>query len=253
MMAHDPAALIPEARHDTQPHPRSAVALPPNAWRACKALLRRDFVLAWRRRGELFLPLLYAVIVTALFPFALGPDPQLLGRIAGGVLLVIVVLSMLPALESMFRADLEDGTLEQWLLAPQSLALLTLTRVIAHWLTTALPLVVVMPCLGALLNLPVKVLPVLMLALLLATPLLVLLGAVLSALTAGARRSGILLALMLLPLAVPVVIFAAGAIAAAQSDMPYLAPLTWLAAALVLAIVLAPLACAAALRIAVEA
>ena len=237
---------------EQKPVAREAQARMAGAWRACGALLRRDFLLAWRRRGELFLPLLYAVIVTALFPFALGPDPQLLGRIAGGVLLVIVVLAMLPALESMFRADLEDGTLEQWLLAPQPLALLALTRVIAHWLTTVLPLVVVMPLLGALLNLPVKVLPVLIVALLVATPLLALLGSVLSALAAGARRSGILLALMLLPLAVPVVIFAAGAVAAAQSGMPYLAPLTWLAAALVLAIVLAPLACAAALRIAVE-
>jgi len=237
---------------DSMPAAQMARAHSPGTWRACAALLRRDFVLAWRRRGELFLPLLYAVIVTALFPFALGPDPELLARIAGGVLLVIAVLAMLPALEAMFRADLEDGTLEQWLLAPQPLALLALTRVIAHWLTTVLPLIVVMPLLGALLNLPMKVLPVLIVALLLATPLLVLLGSVLSALTAGARRSGILLALMLLPLAVPVVIFAAGAIAAAQSGMPYLAPLTWLAAALVLAIVLAPLACAAALRIAVE-
>jgi heme exporter protein B len=238
-----------ESHHPSTPARRLA----PGAWRACRALAKRDFLLAWRRRGELFLPLLYAVIVTALFPFALGPDPQLLGRIAGGVLLVIVVLAMLPALESMFRHDLEDGTLEQWLLAPQPLALLVLTRVIAHWLTTVLPLLIVMPLLGALLDLPADVLPVLMLALLLATPLLALLGAVLSALTAGARGSGILLALMLLPLAVPVVIFAAGAIAAAQSGMPYLAPLSWLAAALVLAIVLAPLACAAALRIAVEA
>ncbi|HEX7323856.1 MAG TPA: heme exporter protein CcmB [Rhodanobacteraceae bacterium] len=224
-----------------------------HALAACAALLRRDLTLAWRTRGELLLPLLYAIIVAALFPFALGPDPALLGRIAGGVLLVIVVLAMLPALESMFRTDLEDGTLEQWLLAPQPLALLALTRVIAHWLTTALPLLVVMPLLGALLDLPMKVLPVLLLALLLATPLLALLGAVLSALAAGTRRSGILLALMLLPLAVPVVIFAAGAVAAAQSGMPYLAPLAWLAAALILAIVLAPLACAAALKIAVEA
>ena len=231
---------------------RSAPTAKASTAGACLALLRRDFVLAWRRRGELFLPLLYAVIVAALFPFALGPDPELLARIAGGVLLVIVVLAMLPALESMFRADLEDGSLEQWLLAPHSLALLALTRVIAHWLTTVLPLVIVMPLLGALLNLPVKVLPVLIVALLLATPLLALLGSVLSALAAGARRSGILMALMLLPLAVPVVIFAAGAVAAAQSGMPYIAPLTWLAAALVLAIVLAPLACAAALRIAVE-
>jgi heme exporter protein B len=238
---------------DERPVAPAARPRPAGTWHACGALLRRDFLLAWRRRGELFLPLLYAVIVTALFPFALGPDPQLLGRIAGGVLLVIVVLAMLPALESMFRQDLDDGTLEQWLLAPQPLALLVLTRVIAHWLTTVLPLLIVMPLLGALLDLPADVLPVLMLALLLATPLLALLGAVLAALAAGARGSGILLALMLLPLAVPVVIFAAGAIAAVQSGMPYLAPLSWLAAALVLAIVLAPLACAAALRIAVEA
>ncbi|MGH9485491.1 MAG: heme exporter protein CcmB [Terriglobales bacterium] len=238
---------------DSLSNARKLRPVSPSAWRACHALLRRDFVLAWKRRGELFLPLLYAVIVTALFPFALGPDPQLLGPIAGGVLLVIVVLAMLPALESMFRSDLDDGTLEQWLLAPQPLALLALTRVIAHWLTTVLPLIIVMPLLGALLDLPANVLPVLMLALLLATPLLALLGAVLSALAVGARGSGILLALMLLPLAVPVVIFAAGAIAAAQSGLPYLAPLSWLAAALVLAIVLAPLACAAALRIAVEA
>ncbi|HET7930383.1 MAG TPA: heme exporter protein CcmB [Rhodanobacteraceae bacterium] len=238
--ANEPATLL------------TAAAPAPGILRACLALLRRDFTLAWRRRGELFLPLLYAVIVAALFPFALGPDPQLLGRIAGGVLLVIVVLAMLPALESMFRSDLDDGTLEQWLLAPQPLALLALTRVIAHWLTTVLPLIVVMPLLGALLDLPSKVLPVLMLALLLATPLLALLGSVLSALAAGARRSGILLALMLLPLAVPVLIFAAGAVAAAQDGMPYVAPLAWLAAALVLAIVLAPLACAAALKIAVE-
>lgn len=221
--------------------------------RACAALLRRDCLLAWRRRGELFLPLLYAVIVTALFPFALGPDPALLGRIAGGVLLVIVVLAMLPALEAMFRSDLEDGTLELWLLAPQPLALLALTRVIAHWLTTVLPLLIVMPLLGALVNLPSRLLPVLLLALLLATPLLALLGAVLSALAAGARRSGILLALLLLPLAVPVVILAAGAVAAAQAGAAYAAPLAWLGAALVLAIVLAPLACAAALKIAVEA
>ncbi len=237
---------------ETPAPPRAAHVRAPGTWRACRALLRRDFTLAWRRRGELFLPLLYAVIVAALFPFALGPDPALLGRIAGGVLLVIVVLAMLPALEAMFRADLEDGTLEQWLLAPQPLALLALTRVIAHWFTTVLPLLIVMPLLGALLNLPMKVLPVLELALLLATPLLALLGSILSALTAGARRSGILLALMLLPLAVPVVIFAAGAIAAAQAGVSYVAPLTWLAAALVLAIALAPLACAVALRIAVE-
>lgn len=225
----------------------------PSASAACRALLHREFTLAWRRRGEMLLPLLYAVIVTTLFPFALGPDAALLARISGGVLLVTVLLAMLPALETMFRGDLEDGSLEQLLLAPQPLALLLLVRVLAHWATAALPLIVVAPLLALLLKLPADVLPVLLAALLLATPLLALLGAILSALTAGARRSAILLALMLLPLAVPVVIFAAGAVAAAQAGLPYLAPLLWLGAALVLALALAPFACAAALRIAVEA
>lgn len=225
---------------------------PPRGTHACRALLRRELLLAWRRRSDVLFPVLYALIVVTLFPFALGPEDALLARISGGVLLVTVLLAMLPNLESMFRGDLEDGSLEQMLLAPQPLALLVLVRVLTHWATTTLPLIVVMPLLALLLRLPIEVLPVLLIALLLATPLLALMGAILSALTAGTRRSAILLALMLLPLAVPVVIFAAGAVAAAQSGLPYLAPLLWLAAALILALVLAPFACAAALRIAVE-
>lgn len=224
----------------------------PGTSAAIRALLRRELLLAWRRRADALFPVLYALIVVSLFPFALGPEDALLARISGGVLLVTVLLAMLPSLESLFRGDLEDGSLEQMLLAPQPLPLLVLIRVLAHWATTTLPLIVVMPLLAVLLRLPAQVLPVLIVALLLATPLLALLGAILSALTAGARRSAILLALMLLPLAVPVVIFAAGAVAAAQSGLPYLAPLLWLAAALILALVLAPFASAAALRIAAE-
>ena len=224
----------------------------PGTFAAIRALLRRELLLAWRRRADALFPVLYALIVVSLFPFALGPEDALLARISGGVLLVTVLLAMLPSLESLFRSDLEDGSLEQMLLAPQPLPLLVLVRVLAHWATTTLPLIVVMPLLAVLLRLPANVLPVLMIALLLATPLLALLGAILSALTAGTRRSAILLALMLLPLSVPVVIFAAGALAAAQSGLPYLAPLLWLAAALILALVLAPFASAAALRIAAE-
>ncbi len=231
---------------------RTETARAPGASAAARAFLRRELLLAWRRRNDALFPVLYAIIVAALFPFALGPEPQLLARISGGVLLVTVLLAMLPTLESMFRGDLEDGSLEQMLLAPQPLALLALARIVGYWLTTTLPLIVVAPLLALLLHLPLDVLPVLLSALLLATPLLALLGAVLAALTAGTRRSAILLALMLLPLAVPVVIFAAGAVAAAQSGLPHSAPLLWLAAALVLALVLAPLACAAALRIAIE-
>ncbi|MGN6741189.1 heme exporter protein CcmB [Dyella sp.] len=221
--------------------------------RACAAVLRRDLTLAWRRRGDIAMPVLYALIVITLFPFALGPENALLQRIAGGVVLVTVLLAMLLALDGMFRSDIEDGSLEQLVLAPQPLALMLGMKILAHWLTTALPLIVIAPMLASMLQLPVAVMPILLLALALATPMLSLLGAVLVALTAGTRRSGMLLALMLLPLCVPVVIFAAGALSAAQQGLPWIAPIAWLGAALVLALVLAPLACAAALRIALDA
>lgn len=221
--------------------------------RACAAVLRRDLTLAWRRRGDIAMPVLYALIVITLFPFALGPESALLQRIAGGVVLVTVLLAMLLALDGMFRSDIEDGSLEQLVLAPQPLALMLGMKILAHWLTTALPLIVIAPMLASMLQLPLAAMPVLLLALALATPMLSLLGAVLVALTAGTRRSGMLLALMLLPLCVPVVIFAAGALSAAQQGLPWIAPIAWLGAALALALVLAPLACAAALRIALDA
>ncbi len=219
---------------------------------ACAALLRRDLVLAWRRRGDIAMPVLYALIVATLFPFALGPEPALLARIAGGVVFVTVLLAVLLSLDHLFRGDIEDGSMEQLMLAPQPLALLVGMKVLAHWITSALPLIVVAPLLAGMLKLPGTAMPVLILALLIATPLLSLLGAVLVALTAGSRRSGMLLALMLLPLCVPVVIFAAGAVAAAQEGLPWAAPIAWLGAGLVMALVLAPLACAAALRIAMD-
>jgi len=220
---------------------------------ACAALLRRDLTLAWRRRGDIVMPVLYALIVITLFPFALGPEDALLQRIAGGAVLVTMLLAMLLALDAMFRSDIDDGSLEQLILSPQPLALMLGMKILAHWITTALPLIVIAPLLAGMLHLPTAVMPVLVYALLLSTPLLSLLGAVLVALTAGSRRSGMLLALMLLPLCVPVVIFAAGAVAAAQQGLPWLAPIAWLGAALVMALVLAPLACAAALRIALDA
>ncbi|MGA7297048.1 MAG: heme exporter protein CcmB [Rhodanobacteraceae bacterium] len=224
----------------------------PGVGRAALAQLRRDLLLVWRRRGDALLPLLYALIVATLFPFALGPESALLGRIAAGVVLVTVLLSMLLSLDSLFRGDVEDGSMEQLLLAPQPLAPLLAARMLAHWLTTALPLLIIAPLLAAMLNLPSGVLPVLMLALLIATPLISLIGGTLVALTANTRQSGMLLALMLLPLMVPVVIFAAGAVSAAEQGLPWHAPLAFLAAFLALALVLAPLACAAALRIVLD-
>jgi heme exporter protein B len=219
---------------------------------ACAALLRRDLTLAWRRRGDIAMPVLYAVIVTTLFPFALGPEPALLARISGGVVFVTVVLAILLSLDNLFRSDIEDGSMELLMLAPQPLALLVGMKILAHWITSSLPLIVVAPLLASMLKLPAPAIPVLVLALLLSTPLLCLLGAILVALTAGSRRSGMLLALMLLPLCVPVVIFAAGGVAAAQEGLPWVAPVAWLGAGLVLTLVLAPFASAAALRIAMD-
>jgi heme exporter protein B len=216
---------------------------------ACIALLRRDLSLAWRRRGDALNPLMFAIIVVALFPFALGPETDILARIAAGTIFVAVLLAGLLALDSLFRSDLEDGSLEQLVLSPHPLAVLLACKIAIHWLTTALPLIVAAPLLAQLLHMPQQVLPVLVYALALATPLLSLIGAVCVALTAGMRRSGMLLTLIVLPLIVPVLIFGAGACNAAQLGLPFAAPLLWLAAWLVLALVLAPLAAAAALKI----
>lgn len=216
---------------------------------ACCALLRRDLLLIWRRRGDALNPLLFAIIVVSLFPLALGPEAETLTRIAAGAIFVAVLLAALLSLDALFRSDLEDGSLEQLVLSPHPLSLLLACKVFAHWLTTALPLIAVAPLLAQLLLLPNAVLPVLLAALLLTTPLLSLIGAVCVALTVGMRRSGMLLTLLVLPLIVPALIFGAGACNAAQAGFGYAAPLLWLGAWLVLAAVLAPLAAAAALKI----
>ena len=216
---------------------------------ACVALLRRDLLLVWRRRGDALNPLWFAIIVVALFPFALGPEAAVLSRIAAGTIFVAVLLAMLLSLDALFRSDLEDGSLEQLVLSPHPLALLLGCKILVHWLTTALPLIVIAPLLAQLLLLPAAVLPVLLTALGLATPLLSLIGAVCVALTVGMRRSGMLLTLLVLPLIVPALIFGAGACNAAQSGFAFSAPLLWLAAWFALAVILAPLAAAAALKI----
>lgn len=216
---------------------------------ACLALIRRDLLLVWRRRGDALNPVLFALMVVALFPLALGPEAEPLRRIAAGVVFVAVLLASLLALDTLFRSDYEDGSLEQLVLSPHPLALLLGCKIAVHWLTTALPLLLIAPLLGELLFLPPTVRWVLLAALLLATPLLSLIGAVCVALTVGMHRSGMLLALLVLPLYVPVLIFGAGACDAAQIGVAYAAPLLWLAAALVATTVIAPLACAAALRI----
>ena len=224
----------------------------PSLLQAGNALLVRDLRLLWRRRGDAFQPALFALLVVVLFALALGGEPQALAKVASAVMWVAVLLAGLLSLDTLFRGDAEDGSLEQWILAPVPLAWLVAVRVLSHWLTSALPLILATPLLGELLHLPHDQLPVLLASLALGTPLLSLLGAVVAALTVGMRRSGILVALLALPLYVPVLIFGAGSVARSAQGLDAIGALLFLGAGLVLALVLAPLAAAAAIRIALH-
>jgi heme exporter protein B len=219
-------------------------------WSAARALMARDLRVLWRRRGDALQPALFALLVVLLFALALGAERTALAKSAAAVLWLAVLLAGLLALDTLFRGDADDGSLEQWLLAPVPLAWLVLVRTFMHWATTALPLLLVTPLLAELLYLPHDQLPVLMASLALGTPLLSLLGAVVAALTVGMRRSGILVALLALPLYVPVLVFGAGSVAAAAQGLDPTGALLLLGAGLALATVLAPLAAAAAIRIA---
>ena len=221
----------------------------PGLWQTAGALLKRDLRLLWRRRGDALQPLLFAVLVVVLFALAQGREPQLLAATAGAVLWLAVLLAGQLSLDSLFRSDAEDGSLEQWLLAPVPLAWLVLVRVLLHWATTALPLIVVSPLLAEMLHLPHDQLPMLLASLLLGTPLLSLLGSVVAAQTVGMKRSGILVALLALPLYVPVLVFGAGSVVARTQGLDPVPALLMLAAGLVAGLVLAPLAAAAAIRI----
>lgn len=224
----------------------------PSLAQACAALLRRDLLLALRHRGELANPLLFFVIVVSLFPLGLGPESGMLRAIAPGILWVSALLAALLSLESVFRSDFEDGSLEQLLLSPHPASALVLTKVVAHWLVTGLPLILLAPLLGVLLHLPAAATGALLATLALGTPVLSLVGAIGVALTVGLRRGGILLSLLVLPLYIPVLIFAASAVADAALGLPITGQLYLLGALLALAVTLAPLACAAALRISVS-
>ena len=216
------------------------------------ALVQRDLRLAYRRRGELATPIIFFIIITALFPLALGSEPALLRRLAPGVIWVAALLASLISQDSLFKGDYEDGSLEQMLLSPAPLEWLALLRIFTHWLVTGLPLVILSVLMGVLLDYPVTSLGVLVGSLLLGTPVLSFLGAIGAALTVGLRRSGMLLPILVLPLAVPVLIFGAAAAQRAAQAEPVAAPLYFLAAMLVLAVTLAPFAVAGGLRVSLE-
>ncbi|UTW49687.1 heme exporter protein CcmB [Bacterioplanoides sp. SCSIO 12839] len=213
------------------------------------ATVKRDFLLAARNPGEWLNPLMFFLMVAALFPLAVDPDPKFLGKIAGGVIWVAALLATLLSLDALFKADVEDGSLEQWLASGESLYAMALGKALVHWCISGLPLTIMSPVLALMLNMPNEAYGALILSLAVGTPVLSLLGAVGAALTAGVRSGGLLLSLLILPLYIPVLIFAASAVYSAGIGMDFNGQLGFLGAILALAMCLTPFAVAAALKL----
>jgi len=215
-------------------------------------VIRRDLLLAFRQRADVINTLLFFVVVVTLVPLGIGPEINTLRQIAPGVVWVAALLASILSLNRLFANDYADGTLEQLLLTREPLAAIVLGKVIAHWLTTGLPIIAITVVLGVMFDLGVNETGALVLALLLGTPALSLLGAIGAALTLGLRGGGVLLSLLVLPLNVPILIFGAGAVEAVAGGLSPLAHLLLLAAFSLAASVLAPWAIAAGLRISLE-
>lgn len=217
------------------------------------ACVRRQLLLAWRRPVAVVNPLLFFLLVVTLFPLGIGPDPKQLQAFAPGILWIVALLATLMAAESLFRSDYDDGTLEVLILAPQPLYLSSLSYVIAHWLLTGLPLIILSPVFATMLQLQATAIPTLVLSLLSGTAVLSLVGSIGAALTVGLKRGGVLISLLILPFFVPVLIFGSGAVQFAANGMDSQPQLLLLAGMLSLSLALAPLAVAAGLRISVDA
>jgi len=216
------------------------------------ATVRRELLLAVRSPGDIINPLMFFVISVTLFPLGEGAESNFLSSIASGVIWVTALLAIMFSMDSLFRADYEDGSLEQLLMSPQPLYFLVLAKVFSHWLMACLPIIVLAPVLALMLQMPASGITALMVSLLLGTPVLCLIGGIGMALTVGLSRSGLLLAVLILPLYVPVLIFGAGVVDAAINNMAYSGLLALMGAILALAISLSPLAIVAALRISVN-
>lgn len=212
----------------------------------------RDLTLAWRRRADVLSTLFFFVIVVSLFPLGIGPEMRLLQSIAPGVVWVAALLASMLSLNRVFANDYQDGTLEQMLLTPQPLYLVVMGKVLAQWLVSEVPLVLIAPLVGIQFGLEPKTLVVLFVSLLIGTPILSFIGSIGAALTLGLRGGGVLVALLVLPLYIPVLIFGAGAVDASIVGIDPMANIYLLAALLVLSVVFAPWATAAALRISLE-
>ena len=225
----------------------------PSESKAFVRLLMRDLLAAFRHRSDWMNPLFFLLMVVSLFPLGISPEPQILTKVAPGVLWIAALLSTLLAVDALFLQDYEDGTLEQLVLAPNSLYLMVIAKVFTHWLVTGLPVALLAPLLGIMLNLSGDGLWVLTLTLLIGTPTLTLITAIGAALTVGIRRGGLLVSLIALPLYIPVLILGTAAVVAAVDGFAYQAHLSLLGAILALALVLAPFAVAASLRISLSA
>ena len=224
----------------------------PSMSAALRGVVRRDLLLAMRHRSDVAMSVFFVVIVASLFPLGVGPEPAVLRVIGPGVLWVTALLACLLSLGRLFTADYLDGVLEQTLLIPQPLAVLVVGKVFAHWVISGLPVVLLSPLLGLQFGLSGDSLGVLTLSLLLGTPTLSMIGAIGAALTLGLRGSGLLVALLVLPLFIPVLIFGAGAVTSSLAGIGSEANLSLLGACFMLSLAFAPWATAVALRIALE-
>jgi heme exporter protein B len=212
-------------------------------------VLRRDLTIAFRHRDDILNPLLFFVIVVTLFPLGIGPESTTLSRIAPGIIWVAALLSTLLSLDRLFKSDHDDGALEQMLLSPYPVFILVLAKIFAHWLLTGLPLIFIAPLLAVLLHLNENSYSALMLTLLLGTPILSLVGAIGVGLTVGIKKGGVLLSLLVLPLYIPVLIFATSAIDTAAMNLPFNGQLAIISALFVGSLTLAPFAVESALKV----
>jgi heme exporter protein B len=216
------------------------------------SIIRRELLIAFRRQADILNPLWFFIIVVTLFPLSIGPEPNLLARIASGIVWVAALLSALLSLERLFRDDFQDGALEQMMLMPVPLHLAVMAKVIAHWILTGLPLILISPLLAILLSLDFSTWSALVLTLLVGTPTLSFIGAIGVALTVGLQKGGVLLSLLILPLYIPILIFATAAIDAASLGIAYNGQLAILGAMLFGAATLTPFAISVSVRISVN-
>ncbi|KXF81328.1 heme exporter protein CcmB [Enterovibrio coralii] len=216
------------------------------------SMIQRELLIAYRRQSDMMNPLWFFIIVITLFPLGVGPGPNLLAEIAPGIIWVAALLAAVVSLERMFKDDFADGSLEQMLLMPEPLPVLVFAKIVAHWLLTGLPLLIISPLLAVLLSLDWEAYKAVVLTLLLGTPTLSFLGSIGVALTVGLRKGGVLLSLLVLPLFIPVLIFATSAIDMAASGFAINGQLAILGALLVGSATLSPFAASAALRVSVQ-